>query len=101
MKTIVAKTQRATEQCGRHFIRWAKTRLPKKTGFALHQTAEDTDLPFWYLSVAVPLDSMEWDDVERTVCKLATRYGLTKRFQLSGAGTGFDYRDIGFIQKNR
>lgn len=105
------QADREAEKAANHFMRWAKAKLPPGTNFDLtyEEDVDEGEKPYWYLNVAVPLQSndpitgqaLDFVNIEDLVLETAKQYSLLKRFEQSGAGCGFGFRDVNFIQKNR
>lgn len=51
------------------------------------------------ISVSVPLDVMDWGEIEPAVEKLLKSTGLSRYFEVGGAGTGFGFRDVSIYRK--
>ena len=53
------------------------------------------------IDVSVPLDLMEWGEIEPAVEEMMKKTGLGRYFEIGGAGTGFGFRDISIYRKGQ
>ena len=53
------------------------------------------------IDVSVPLDVMEWGEIEPAIEAMMKKTGLGRYFETGGAGTGFGFRDISIYRKGQ
>ncbi len=53
------------------------------------------------IDVGVPLDTMGWGGIEPAVEAMMKKVGLSRYFEIGGAGTGFGFRDISICRKGQ
>lgn len=78
----------------------AFTRKFGKSAVFNHYAADpdDKDTPE-SIQVSVPVDEIDWEDVEPGVQSLLKQSGASRYFAVGGAGLGFGFRDVSIYRK--
>jgi len=100
-KIAKKKTAKKTQTKNQTLIKF-KQEFHKKLGpnenYSFEPRDEDSDDDYYRnhdrIELSVSLSHHDWGDVEPMVEDLMKGTGLNKYFEISGAGTGFGYRDI-------
>ena len=64
-----------------------------------HNTIESAEDGVESIEVSVPIDNIDWSEVDPAVKSILQSSGASRYFEIGGAGLGFGFRDVSMYRR--